>query len=83
MGKVLINLEVPAISESYDVYIPTFLNITKVAELLAKAVAELSDQRYVSSGHELLCHKENGYVMRVDKTFEEYGILNGDHLIFL
>ena len=56
--KTLVDVGVPAISEHYYVRIPTFLTVREVTELIAKAVEELSNQTYKSSGTEFLCFAE-------------------------
>ena len=48
--KKNINLSVPAIEESYDVLIPSFMTVGELTPMLAKAVEELSNNSYVSSG---------------------------------
>ena len=81
--KTLVDVGVPAISEHYDVRIPTFLTVREVTELIAKAVEELSNQTYKASGTEFLCFAEKDILLIKDKVLEEYGIRNGDHLLLI
>lgn len=81
--KTLVNVSVPAISKNYDVLIPGFLTIKDIIPLLARAVEELSNNLYVSSGHEFLCLKEKDILLNQDEMFENYGIENGDHLFLI
>ena len=81
--KTLVDVGVPAISEHYDVRIPTFLTVREVTELIAKAVEELSNQTYKSSGTEFLCFAEKDILLIKDKVLEEYRIRNGDHLLLI
>lgn len=83
MEKVLVALECPSISKSYDVYIPDFLSVNMAASLLGKALEELSDYHYVSSGHEFLCLKEKRILLKGEASLKDYGIENGDHLIIM
>lgn len=42
-NKVLINLIVPELMESYEIYIPVNERILRIKQLLIKAIKELSD----------------------------------------
>ena len=81
--KILVNLRVPAISEQFDILVPDSLRIRKIATLLAKMVAELSEQMYVSSGQEVLCSVEQNILLKPNGTLRSYGIKNGDHLLLI
>lgn len=81
MDKLLITLEVPSVSESFDVFIPNFLRIGLLVPLLAEAVSELTQNRYVSSRQEFLCSKEKAVILKEEGTLRDYGIQNGDHLM--
>ncbi len=83
MEKILVSLECPSISASYDVYIPGFLSVGMVASLIGKALEELSDYHYVSSGHEFLCLKEKRLLLKGKAALKDYGIENGDHLVIM
>lgn len=83
MKKILVSLEVPAISGKYDISIPDFLEVNELVPLLASAVEELSDHKYVSSGHEFLCLKEKRMLIKDDETLKSYGLKNGDHLVLI
>lgn len=81
--KLLVNVYVPAISESYDVLIPESLRIKLVISLLSEAVERLSNHLYIASGSECLCSLEKNIMLRQGATLEKYGIGNGDHLIMM
>lgn len=83
MDKVLIHMQVPAIGQSFDVYIPTFLSIAEITKLLIKALHDFSERHYVSSGSEVLCHVERNLLLEPDGTPEYYRIKNGDHIILI
>lgn len=52
---ILMNLVIPALSEKYDVLLPASLTVGELTPLLVRAAGELSEQRYHSSGSEVLC----------------------------
>ncbi|MCD7819603.1 MAG: EsaB/YukD family protein [Lachnospiraceae bacterium] len=83
MDKILICLEVPSISQSYEIYVPDFLAVKELIPLLVKAVSELSENRYVSSGCEFLCAKEPDFLLDEDAALSHYEIGNGDHLLLM
>ena len=46
MEKIMVNVYVPSLQESYDVYIPTELKITQLCSLLAEGIHSLSGGKY-------------------------------------
>lgn len=81
--KILVCIYVPAISKKFDVWIPDFLSIKEIISLIVKAVKELSNSKYVSSGFEFLCLKEKNLLLKDNATLKEYGVRNGDNLILI
>ena len=81
MEKILVNLAIPSISESYDIRIPAFLKVSTLLTLLVDAVVELSSGKYVSTGNEYLCSMESECVLSRNYTISENGVRNGDHLL--
>lgn len=83
MEKMILCLEIPAISKRFDVLINPEMSVGEITDLLGKAVEEASDQSYVSSGSEILCSIEGQKILRSDELFARYDIQNGDHLLML
>lgn len=81
--KILVNVFVPAIGKKYDILVPDFLRVRTITSLVARAVENLSDHMYVSSGEESLCSAEKNILLSSNVTLEKYGIQHGDHLILL
>ena len=81
MHKKLVNVEIPSMGENYDMFIPDFLKVGDVLKLLIKAVTELTNNRYVSSGCELLCIREREMILKGDELLSDYNVKNGDHLV--
>ncbi len=81
--KVLVNLSVPSIGESFDIRIPAFLKVSALVPLLVESVAELSSGEYVCAGDEYLCCLERDCVLSRNYTIAENGVRNGDHLLLL
>lgn len=81
MDKVLISLFVPSVGEKYDVYIPLFLTVAEVSEMLTQMLEEIQSQRYVSSGKEVLCSLDQKVILEREKTLRDYHVQNGEHLL--
>lgn len=83
MNKILVCLEVPSISQSYELYVPDFLTVRELIPLLVKAVKELSDSLYAASECVLLCAKEQNVLLDEKATLFDYAIGHGDHLVMI
>lgn len=81
MDKVLVNLFVPSIGARYDVYIPTFLTVGEISQLLAEILDRLTNHQYASSGEEFLCSLDKNLLLRQEHTLHDYGVVNGEHLM--
>ncbi len=81
--KLLLMLEVPAISCEFELLMPAAVPIKILSSLCATAVIELSNGLYCSSGKEFLCAVLQDTVLDENSTLGEYPIQNGDHLMLL
>lgn len=83
MEKILLHLAVPAIEKEYDVFVPAFLTVAEVTELLIRAVLDLSGNNYRTSGGEVLCLKERDLILDKSREIQTYGIQNGDIVVMI
>ncbi len=83
MDKLLINLYVPAVGESYDLFAPEDLEIGTLATLLANSVHELDNGRYGPSGQEMLIRRAPEQLLHPRRTLQDYNIRDGAQLILL
>lgn len=83
MEKIIIHLEVPAIEQEYDVFVPVFLTVAEATELLIHAVLDLSGNNYHVSGGEVLCLKERDLILEKSRELQTYGIQNGDIVVII
>lgn len=81
--KLLVNVYIPAIAESYDILVPRSMRIKNVVTMIASSVEGLSNHLYVASGEECLCSADKNILLRSNATLEQYGIQNGDHLVMM
>ena len=83
MEKVDIMLKVPALGESYEMQIPSYIQIGGLLPMLVDAVASMSGGIYQPSGQEFLCSPVYNCILADDKTLEIYKIQNGDCLVLI
>ena len=83
MKKVLVEVFVPVIGESYDVFIPPTSQMSEVLELLKKAITDLSAGRYVATSSTSICYRESGSIININMSVYELGIHNGSKLMLI
>ena len=81
--KILVELEIPALEQVYDVWIPDDLMISQVIRQLAAGMQSLSDEEYVSSGAECLCRRKGSQLLKPSLSLRDYEIRSGDHLLLI
>ena len=81
--KILVNVKIPAINGEYDMLIPDFEKIETITSLITDIASEMSGNQYVSSGEEVLCHRENRVVLGTGHTLKDYDVKNGDTLLLI
>lgn len=80
MEKILITLKVPSVQMEQDVMIPDFLPVKEIIKLLTEAVADLTQNMYISSGDEVLCRKTPEIILNERYTLQDYGVEHGEIL---
>ena len=83
MKKVLVEVFVPTLEKSFDVFIPVGSPMYEVSELMKKAISDLSDGRFIANSDTTLCYKENGLILNINITVYELGIHNGSKLMLI
>lgn len=83
MEKILIQVRVPAINESYDMFIPRSLLVFEVLELMKKVVNILSKGRYEAGEGGVLCFADTGSIVNINLSVAELGIQNGSKLMLI
>ncbi len=83
MDKILVEIYLPVVDRSYDVYIPFHLKIYEVEKMVASAFAELSDGYFTSSADTVLCGKADGNPLDINKSALEQGLHNGSKLMLI
>lgn len=83
MSKVLVNVYVPVLNSSYDMFIPEESALDDVLELMKKAVSELSDGIFIPEKNTTVCRRENGEILNINLSVYELGIQNGSKLMLI
>jgi len=80
-NKILVNIYVPKLLETYNVYIPVNERVLRIKELLIKAICDLSDGAFPVDGQHYLIDSANGLVYPNATLVRESNIKNGKNLI--
>ena len=83
MDKILVNIFVPIINSSYDMFIPVSLKVYTVLELIKKSVAEMSDGRFIAYENNVLCFRGDGSIIDINLSVLETEIKNGSRLMLI
>ena len=82
-SKVLIELVVPVLECSYDVYIPVNRKIGNVIGLLSKMVSDMSLGYFVASSNNALYSGDTGNRYPIDELVINTDIRNGSKIILM
>ena len=83
MEKVLVEIFVPAINQSFDMFLPLKEPMYEVLELIKKAVGELSDGLFISNESTAIADRQDGSILNINMTVFELGIQNGSKLMLI
>ena len=83
MDKILVEVFVPVLNTSYDVFIPLQSPMHLVLNLIKKAITEMSDGRFIANESTTLCHREDGTIININLSVFELEIKNGSKLMLI
>ncbi len=83
MDKVLVNIYIPIINRSFDMYIPVQIQLAEVVAMIQKAVSELSEGQFYADQSNSLCRRDSGEVLDVNKSAIELAITTGSKLMLI
>lgn len=83
MDKVLVEVYVPVLNTTYDMFIPLQPQMYKVLELIKKAVTEMSDGRFIPNENTAICYRSNGTILNINLSAYELEIRNGSKLMLI
>lgn len=82
-NKVLVEVVVPVLEESYDVYIPINRKVGNVIGLLSKIISDLSGGYFVANETNSLYSGDNGDRYPVNTYIFDTDIRNGSKIILM
>ncbi len=83
MEKILVNVFVPVLESSFDVFVPVDVPISSVIAVVSEGVIDLEGYRYSGTGMEQLMVAEPPMLLSPERTLEQYGVCDGSRLILL
>lgn len=83
MKKILIRLRVPAAEETYDLFVPTDMQISKIIESAIDGVMNLNDGKFRTTGNEMLMTDGMDYPFNSENTLADYAVHDGDQLTMI
>lgn len=82
MEKVLVEIQIPSINQTYDIFLPLYLPVYEVLELVERAINILSQGLYRADKNSILCDK-TGEIMDINLSVFELEIHNGSKLMLI
>lgn len=83
MEKVLVEVFVPVLDRSFDIFIPQSSPMYEVLELIKKAIKEISDGRFVADSTTAICYREDGTIININLSVYELELRNGSKLMLI
>ena len=83
MNKILIEIKVPQIEQSFDIYVPITKKVIVIDNLIKKTIKELSENYLNDLDNLRLYYEKNGKIISYDTTIKSSGIKNGEVLILI
>ena len=82
MDKLLVEIYVPAISSTYDVYIPRNACVSELLPLVTSAVEKLSNGLFIQS-EPALCDGVTGNIFNNNMMPDDMKLKNGSRLMLI
>lgn len=83
MDKVLVEIFVPVLNNSFDIFIPLQSQMYEVLEMIKKAVTDISEGRFMANPNTTLCYRRDGTIININLSVYELGIRNGSKLMLI
>lgn len=83
MEKILIEVYVPVLGISWDMFVPRQIRMSEALEMIKRAVFELSDRRFIANENTAICHREDGTILNINLSVYELELKNGSKLMLI
>ena len=82
-NKILVEVIVPLLSTSYELYIPINKRISSIIKLIENSLRELTNGYYPNKENSIIIDQNSGNVYDINITVKESKIMNGSKLILI
>lgn len=83
MDKVVVEVYVPTLSATYDMFLPVGAMMYDVLQLIKKAVVDLSGGKFIADENTVICYRGNGAIININLSVFELDIHNGTKLMLI
>lgn len=83
MEKILVEVFVPVLENSYDIFIPVQSMMYDILDLIKKALTEMSGGRFKANEDTVICSRENGAILNINLSVVELELKNGSKLMLI
>lgn len=83
MNKILLEVYLPLLEQSYELFVPTHNKIQNIIDLTIKAVGEMLDDNTLTNENKVLCSKKDGRIYDNNMTIKESGLENGSQVVLI
>ena len=82
-NKILIELEIPLLEKSFDLFIPINKKIGTIKRLIEDSLKDLTDNEYEIREDTNLYSKDTGEIYDVNKNVRDTDLQNGSRIILI
>lgn len=83
MNKILIEVYVPSIEQTFNLFIPINKSCQKIIDLIEKAIKEIAINGYPDKDNTVMIDKEMGTIYNQNVIIKDSGLKNGSKVILL
>lgn len=83
MNKILVEVSVPTIEKTFDIFIPVNKKIGHAIIQISQGVSELTDGAYIAKKNAILCNKLNGSIYNPNIIVKDSGLMNGSKVMLI
>lgn len=83
MDKILVEVYVPALGDSWDMFIPQEIKMVQILDMMKKAVDDLSEGRFQVDENTTVCYRKDGAILNINLSVKELELENASKLMLI
>lgn len=83
MNKVLVEINIPAIGKSYDLYLPEGVRVAEIVRTMSDMLSETDTNFYCPTEDTVLCDRKTGEVYKRSMTIDKIHVFNGKKFMLI